>query len=126
MGSAATYNPRILLILILVFLTGSAAGAFGLRYLTRQSAVAKSPPSWKESGKEISLQRFKRDLDLNPDQAREVELILDDFMMYHQTLQAQMDEVRASGKERILRILNPDQRERFNRMMSDLQAKQIK
>jgi hypothetical protein len=47
-------------------------------------------------------------------------------MKYYQTLQAQMDEVRADGKERIVRILKPDQQERFQRIISDLQARQIR
>ena len=46
-------------------------------------------------------------------------------MMYYQTLQAQMDEVRASGKERIVRVLNPEQREKFGRMISDLQNRPV-
>jgi Spy/CpxP family protein refolding chaperone len=47
-------------------------------------------------------------------------------MMYYQTLQAQIDDVRASGKERIVKILSPEQREKFNRMLSELQARQLR
>jgi Spy/CpxP family protein refolding chaperone len=65
-------------------------------------------------------------LKLTPQQAEEIGTILDDFMMYYQTLQAQMDEVRASGKDRILKILTPEQREKFGRMLSELQARQIR
>jgi len=121
-GGSPFRNPQIILVLALVFLCGSAAGALGLRYAYRPAAQ-KPVPSWKESGKEISLQKFRKELDLTEDQAKEIELILDDFMMYYQTLQAQMDDVRASGKERILRILNTNQRDKFSRMMSELQAK---
>jgi Spy/CpxP family protein refolding chaperone len=109
----------------LIFLTGSAAGALGMRYSLR-GQLQKPTPSWREAGKEISLQKFKKELDLTPDQAREIETILDDFVMYYQTLQAQMDEVRASGKERIVKILTPEQREKFGKMMSELQARQIR
>lgn len=112
-------NPKVLSLLLLVFLTGSAAGALGFRLVNRQAA--KAGPSWKEGGREISLQRFRAGLDLTNDQASEVEVVLDDFMMYYQTLQAQMDEVRANGKERIMRILNEPQREKFKSMMSELQ-----
>jgi len=37
-----------------------------------------------------------------------------------------MDEVRASGKERILRILNPEQRKKFEKTMSELQARRLR
>ncbi|MBM3738597.1 MAG: hypothetical protein FJW39_22695 [Acidobacteria bacterium] len=119
MAGSPWRNTRILSLLLLVFLTGSAAGALGFRFVNRQPA--KPGPSWKEGGKEISLQRLRKDLDLTGDQTKEVEVVLDDFMMYYQTLQAQMDEVRANGKERILRILDPAQREKFKSMMSDFQ-----
>jgi Spy/CpxP family protein refolding chaperone len=119
MAQSPWRNPKILAVLLLVFLTGSAAGALGFRYVNR--AATKSGPSWKEGGREISLQKIRGELDLTTEQAKEVEIVLDDFMMYYQTLQAQMDEVRANGRERILKILKPEQQEKFGRMLSDLQ-----
>ena len=56
----------------------------------------------------------------------EIEVILDDFMMYYQTLQAQMDEVRSHGKDRIETILDERQRAKFNKMLSELQTKRIR
>jgi hypothetical protein len=118
-------NPRVLLLLSLVFLTGGIVGAVSMQYGLHQT-LHHSGPYWKEGGKEISLQRFRKDLILTPQQASEIEGVLDDFMMYYQTLQAQMDDVRASGKSRILRILNDDQKLKFERMMGELQTKQLK
>ncbi len=115
-------SPRVVLTLFLVFLTGACAGALGFRYLRPAPA---STLSWKEGGKEVTLQMFRKELKLTEEQASEVETVLDDFVMYYQTLQAQMDEVRASGKDRILRLLNEDQKEKFSRMLTDLQARQI-
>jgi len=37
-----------------------------------------------------------------------------------------MDEVRANGKSRILRVLTPEQRKQFEKMLDDLQSKQIR
>ena len=50
--------------------------------------------------------------------------VLDDFMTYFQTLQAQMDDVRATGKQRIMKILNEDQKQRFEKLLSKLQTRQ--
>ncbi|MFN7922091.1 MAG: hypothetical protein U0Q16_18460 [Bryobacteraceae bacterium] len=124
--TAGPRNPKVLLLLLLVFLCGSAAGALFARYTNRRASAATVARSWKEGGREISLQRFKDELDLTPEQTKEVESVLDDFMMYYQTLQAQLDDVRANGKERIQGILKPDQREKFKRMMTELQARQIR
>ncbi|MBK5290911.1 MAG: hypothetical protein JJE04_04350 [Acidobacteriia bacterium] len=115
-------SPRVVLTLFLVFLSGASAGALGLRYLRPAPPAALS---WKEGGKEVTLQMFRKELKLTEEQSAEVETVLDDFVMYYQTLQAQMDEVRASGKDRILRLLNEDQKEKFSRMLTDLQARQI-
>lgn len=117
-------NPKIILILLSVFLCGAVAGVVGLR-ISQRTVSAKQMPYYKEGGREISLQRFRKELDLTNDQAAEIEVILDDFMMYYQTLQAQMDEVRAHGKDRIQTLLDDKQRAKFNRMLNDLQTKRI-
>lgn len=118
-------NPRILSILLLVFVCGAMAGAVTMRLGFSQSF--RRPQSyWKEGGKEISLDRFRRELSLNDEQTRQMETVLNDFVMYYQSLQEQMNDVRAQGKFRITQILNEEQRQKFNRMISDLQTKQIK
>ncbi len=78
-------------------------------------------PSWREGGKEISLLRFKKELALTPAQTEELELVLDDFMKYYQMLQSQMDDVRAMGKTRILRVLDDAQKRKFEKMLSEMQ-----
>jgi hypothetical protein len=112
-------SPKVLFTLLLVFLCGSAAGGLGMKYSVR--AASKPVPEWKEGGREITLDRFKAELNLRPDQAAKIETELDDFMKYYQTLQAQIDEVRAQGKDRILAVLDDSQKERFNKMLSELQ-----
>ena len=72
----------------------------------------------------LGEERFRKELTLTDDQTREVAEVLDDFVKYYQTLQAQMDDVRANGKDRIVNILNPEQRDKFSRMMTELQSRQ--
>lgn len=118
-------TPRILASLCLLFLCGSIAGGLAMRF-GLPSMISKPMPYWREGGKDISLQNLKKELNLTPDQALEIETVLDDFVMYYQTLQAQMDEVRSNGKSRIIRILTPEQQHRFKSMLSELQARQIR
>lgn len=115
-------NPRILATLLLVFLCGAMAGALTMS-LGAHKWMHKPPPYWDEGGKQISMQRFTKELDLTPDQARQLETVLDDFMKYYHNLQSEMVEVRATGKNNILRILNDDQKHKFEKMMNDLEAK---
>jgi hypothetical protein len=123
MSRAPWLNPRILYTLLCVFLSGAAAGALAMKLSAPQH---RGGPWWKEDGREISLQRFRKDLNLTPQQASEMETVLDDFMMYYQTLQAQMDDVRATGKSRILKILNGEQKQKFEKMLGEIQNKQLR
>ena len=116
-------NPRVLYTLLAVFLSGAVFGALAMR-LSLAPERHRSNLVWREGARELSLQRMKKELDLTPDQAREMETVLDDFMMYYQTLQAQMDDVLATGKQRIVRILRDDQKQKFEKMIGNIQSKQ--
>jgi hypothetical protein len=119
-GHAPWREPRILSTLFLVFLAGAASGAlsmhFGLHSKLRR-AVAPGP---REANREMVLQRFKNELDLSGDQSEKLAMVLDDYRQYYQSLQDQLDDLRSTGKTRILAILNPQQRDRFEKMMNDL------
>jgi hypothetical protein len=115
-------NPQLLLVLALIFLCGAIAGAIAMGTAFHHWPGSLRPaPSWREGGKEISLLRFKKELNLTPAQTEELELVLDDFMKYYQMLQSQMDDVRAMGKTRILRVLDDQQKRKFEKMLSEMQ-----
>jgi len=117
-------NPRILATLFVIFLAGSIVGAFAMRCGVH-GFLHKPEPYWQEGGKQVALGRLSKELDLSPSQKKEFEVILDDFVMLVQTLQAQMDEVRANGKTRVMRILNEEQKRKFEKLMGGLQARQM-
>jgi hypothetical protein len=50
--------------------------------------------SSQDSSKEQTLVQLKKELNLSPEEAGEVETVLDDFSMYHQMLSSQMDRLR--------------------------------
>lgn len=112
------HHPKVLVLLLVVFLCGGAAGSLVTRLISPRSTAS----AWKDGGKTFTLEMLKKDLDLTPEQAAQIETVLDEFVLYYQNLQGQMDDFRADGKERILRVLTPAQREKFNRKMSELSA----
>jgi hypothetical protein len=118
-------DARISLVLLVVFLCGATAGMVVMSEWGHRTLQAQARPSWKDGGKEVSLQRFKKELNLTPEQTEQLETILDDFFTYYHTLQAQLDDVRASGKERILRILDDGQKKKFEKIMNEMQEKQL-
>jgi hypothetical protein len=111
-------SPSILFTLFCVFVAGAATGAVGMR-LGFKPERPKPGLAWTEAGREITLHKFKTDLELTPQQTEEMERILDDFMTYYQFAQQQMEDVRATGKSRILRILDNGQKAKFEKMMSE-------
>src|SRR4051794_26820920 len=118
-------NPKVIYTLVFVFLSGAAASALAMR-LSFAPERHRTAAYWKEGGDKISLERFRKELDLTPDQEREMATVLDDFVMYYQTLQAQMDDVRATGKQRILKILHDDQKQKFEKLLGEIQSKQLR
>jgi Spy/CpxP family protein refolding chaperone len=115
-------NPRVVSTLFLVFLAGAAFGALWMRLdlhnrLHRTISVAAST---KEASRDAVLQNFKTKLDLTSEQTQKIALVLEDYRHYYDSLQDQLDDMRATGKNRILEILDPGQREKFEKMMEEL------
>jgi Spy/CpxP family protein refolding chaperone len=125
MMAPAGQNPKVISTLVVVFLAGAGAGALamqlGLHEKLHRTAAAASKPV-PLAAKEVVLQRFKTELNLTAAQTQQISSILDDYRHYYQSLQDQLDDVRALGKTRIVQILDDEQRQKFDKMMSELQA----
>jgi hypothetical protein len=100
-------NPRVLAILLLVFVSGAVCGGLTMRMMHRKHDAAI-----------FSYEKLTTDLKLRPDQCDHLKQILADMTRYHQDLQAQLDDWQATGKDKILKILDADQRIRFEQLAS--------
>jgi len=103
--------------LVLVFLCGALAGAVVVRAGGARWMAKPAPPFWTEAGKSLSLEKWKHDLDLTPEQVGEIELILDDFNTLYKN-------VTFDGKARILKVLTDEQKAKFQKMVGDSPIKQ--
>jgi hypothetical protein len=112
-------NPRIVSTLMLVFLAGAATGAISMRFGVHNHFHEAASPTGPPTRDDV-LNRFKTQLNLDSGQTEKLALVLDDYRQYYQSLQEQLDDLRSTGKTRIMQILNPDQRIKFQKMMSDL------
>jgi Spy/CpxP family protein refolding chaperone len=113
---ATWQNPRILTTLLLVFLAGATAGAVSMKFGLHQILHRPSVPTSKEA----VIQKFRTDLNLTPAQTEKISLILDDYRHYYQSVQDQQDDIRATGKMRILQELDPAQRDKFQKMIGEI------
>lgn len=125
-------NTRIMLTLGGVFLAGVAVGMVGMRYGLHDRLhppVAAAPVLASIPDKEELLERYRVELKLTPEQARELAEVLSDYQHYYQAVQEQIesihlrdqiDDLRSTGKSRILEILDDEQRVKFERMTGTL------
>jgi Spy/CpxP family protein refolding chaperone len=113
-------NPRILTTLMLVFLAGAATGALFMK-IGLHDMLHRSAPAAREANRDAVLNRFKTGLDLDDTQTQKLGVVLDDYGQYYRSLQEQLDDLRATGKTRILAILKPEQRAKFEKMMNDIE-----
>jgi Spy/CpxP family protein refolding chaperone len=117
---ASWQNPRVLTTLVLVFLTGALAGAITMRSGLHEKMHRGAPSYWRDGRNEFSYDMLKKELDLTPEQSDRLKTILDDFVKYHDDLQAQIEDVRATGKNRIMQMLDARQRQRFEQLSNHL------
>ena len=118
-------NPKVIGTLVLVFLAGGAVGALtmqmGLHERLHRTVSAASAPVHKASTNDALVQRFKTELNLSGDQTDKIAMVLEDYRQYYQSLEDQLDDVRSTGKNRIMQILDEQQRTKFEKIMGNLQ-----
>jgi hypothetical protein len=90
---------------------------YGLHDRLHRVAAAASP---HDANREAVLQDFKTKLDLSAEQTDQIAVVLQDFSHYYESLQDQLDDLRSTGHSRIVQILQPSQREKFEKMMTEL------
>jgi hypothetical protein len=118
---ASWQNPRILALLLLVFLCGALAGALTMRSSLHTKLHRGTAPYWKGDSPELfSYDKLRTELNLTSEQSERLKTILDDFVKYHEDLEAQIEDMRATGKNRIVQMLTPEQRQKFERLSNKL------
>ncbi len=114
---AAWSNPKVLAILAIIFLCGAAVGSA----VTNGYLHARLFPEKQHSRspqQRIDLERLKVELNLTPQQEKIVTKELDDYAKYYQNIEDEREDVAEHGKQRILDILNEQQRKRFNEIFA--------
>ena len=116
------HNPRILFVLLMIFVGGVALGCFAT-HLYEAHATVHPNASWKGGGRAVTMAHLDRDLNLTPQQSEQIAMLLEDFGKYYDNLQGQMDDFRQDGRERIKKILTPEQQKKFDQIVSDMSTR---
>jgi Spy/CpxP family protein refolding chaperone len=111
-----TWDPKLAcaLALVLVFLVGAATGAVAMNLGVHKSL--HQPTFDTPAGKARYFERMRKDLDLTPAQAEQIESILNDFwQLYHTVL--------SDSKQRVEQLLNEDQKKKFELLLQQQQPR---
>lgn len=115
-------NPKVLSLLALIFVVGALTGALGMRLGLHDrvhAPVTASPGLSSPQTAKAFLSRCQSELNLTPQQAEQMSTILDDYKLYYQNLQEQLNEVRATGKIRIMFLLDDHQKQKFEKILAE-------
>jgi hypothetical protein len=118
-------NPRIFITLSLVFLAGVATGSLGMRGFhdklhQKLNPTVSAAAAVPQPDREAVLHQFKTQLDLSADQTEKIGVILEDYRHYYDSLRDQTDDLRSTGRARIMQILDSQQRDKFAKIMDEL------
>jgi len=103
-------NEKIAIVsFVLVFLCGAVLGAVVMSF-SGHAKLHGTPPLAAGLGSPFSVREWKEQLDLSDQQTVQLTSILDDFSHYY-------DNVLADGNSRIMQILNPEQRRKYEQML---------
>ena len=105
-------NEKVAIVsFLLVFLCGAVLGAVVMSVSGHAGLHAPVHGTRTEPGSlSMSVMEWKQQLDLTDEQTAQITSILDDFSRYY-------DDVLADGNTRIIQILNPVQRGKFEQML---------
>src|ERR1700686_1016588 len=114
---ASQGSRKAFLLVLLVFALGIALGAVGTYVVTTRVLAAR--PQLNTVPNRVAL--FTRDLDLNPDQQKQIQEILTQtrarYAEIHSHADPEYEKARHEGREKIRQILTPEQRPKFEDML---------
>ncbi len=111
---ASWRNPKVLATLVLVFVAGALTGAAGMRWGLHRRLHSDTVVTWRDPrAAKAFLDQCRKELNLTEQQAGEIQAVLDDYKQYYQSL----DDIRVTGKTRIMEVLNKDQKAKLERML---------
>jgi hypothetical protein len=72
-----------------------------------------------KTAQRVGVGHLKAELNLSAEQEETVMKVLDDYGKYYQNIEDEREDVAEHGKQRILSVLNPQQRKRFLELLRD-------
>lgn len=117
-SNAGWSNPKVLSVLAVVFLCGAAVGsAITSGFL--HARISPDRQSTVDRARRVGVEHLKAELGLTPEQEQTVMKVLDDYGKYYQNIEDEREDVAEHGKQRILSVLNEQQKKRFLELLKN-------
>jgi Spy/CpxP family protein refolding chaperone len=116
---ASNGSRKAFLLVLLVFVLGIALGGVGVYVVTSRVQAAHTQATGHNPAHTMAM--FTRDLNLTPDQQKQIQAILSDtrsrYGVLHDKFDPEYERVRHEGRERIRQTLTPEQRPKFEDLL---------
>jgi len=113
-----------------VFILGAAlGGVFGYMF-GHHSVAASAVPKSEPERRAKRVEQMTKDLSLTPEQGQKLDAILSqlhgEYKVLHEQNDAQLDQARQRGRNRIREILTPEQKPKFEEFIKKMDAERLK
>ena len=110
------------LLVLVVFALGIGLGSVGTYVVTTRVLAARPQQAVRNSGNHMAM--FTRDLNLNPEQQKQIQAILTETRARYAEIHNQADpayeQARHAGREKIRQVLTPEQRPKFEELLRSI------
>ncbi len=112
----------MLAIIALIFLCGAAVGSALTRGYLHSIVFRQTQGAAIDAARRVGLDRIRVELNLTPEQEQAVMKELDDYAKYYQNIEEEREDVAEHGRQRILSVLNDQQKKRFTEIFGQPRA----
>jgi Spy/CpxP family protein refolding chaperone len=112
-------SRKAFLLVLLVFALGIGLGSVGTYVVTTRVLAARPQQATRNPANHMEM--FTRDLNLNPDQQKQIQAILTETRARYAEIHSQADpeyeQARQAGRDRIRQVLTPEQKPKFEDLL---------
>ena len=119
METTSQSSRKAFLLVLLVFALGIGLGSVGTYVVTTRVLAARPQQAARNPANHMAM--FTRDLNLNPDQQKQIQAILTETRARYAEIHSQADpeyeRARQAGREKIRQVLTPEQKPKFEDLL---------
>ena len=115
-------NRKAVLLVLLVFTLGIALGVVGMYVFTTRVQAARRQATIHDAASATAM--WTRDLNLDPDQQKQILAIISDtrahYAVLHDKFDPEYERVRQAGRDRIRQVLTAEQLPKFEELLRQM------